>query len=185
MNPTRKKITQPQLQAMKRAGERIVVVTAYDHYSARIVDAAVGWPAVGIQVEGVGAEAEVEILTTKERLPWSGHMAFPGGHREPADPDLRAAAIARFEEGDWVIELDAPEPRFVTLSQDVEAGKLLAAEPTAVKRVVVYGDFRREFGVQVIAIELPDGSLVCPPDPDLPLETKYRLVAIDTRSAGS
>jgi 8-oxo-dGTP pyrophosphatase MutT (NUDIX family) len=24
--------------------------------------------------------------------PWSGHMAFPGGHREPIDPDLRAAA---------------------------------------------------------------------------------------------
>ncbi len=24
--------------------------------------------------------------------PWSGHMAFPGGHLEPADPDLRAAA---------------------------------------------------------------------------------------------
>jgi 8-oxo-dGTP pyrophosphatase MutT (NUDIX family) len=24
--------------------------------------------------------------------PWSGHMAFPGGHREPADPDNRAAA---------------------------------------------------------------------------------------------
>lgn len=24
--------------------------------------------------------------------PWSGHMAFPGGHREPDDADLRAAA---------------------------------------------------------------------------------------------
>ncbi len=24
--------------------------------------------------------------------PWSGHMAFPGGHREPHDADLRAAA---------------------------------------------------------------------------------------------
>ena len=24
--------------------------------------------------------------------PWSGHMAFPGGHRDPTDPGLRAAA---------------------------------------------------------------------------------------------
>ena len=25
--------------------------------------------------------------------PWSGHMAFPGGHRDPEDADLRAAAV--------------------------------------------------------------------------------------------
>ena len=25
--------------------------------------------------------------------PWSGHMAFPGGHREPADANLQAAAV--------------------------------------------------------------------------------------------
>lgn len=40
MNPSRKKITHRHLLAQKQAGERIVVVTAYDHYSARIVDAA-------------------------------------------------------------------------------------------------------------------------------------------------
>lgn len=28
----------------------------------------------------------------KANDPWSGHMAFPGGHREKTDPDLRAAA---------------------------------------------------------------------------------------------
>jgi 3-methyl-2-oxobutanoate hydroxymethyltransferase len=38
MNPTRKKFTQRDLLAKKRAGEPIVVVTAYDHYSAKIVD---------------------------------------------------------------------------------------------------------------------------------------------------
>lgn len=31
--------------------------------------------------------------------PWSGHMAFPGGHHEPVDPDLRATAMREtFEE---------------------------------------------------------------------------------------
>jgi 3-methyl-2-oxobutanoate hydroxymethyltransferase len=40
MNPTRKKTTHRHLLAKKSAGERIVVLTAYDHYSARIVDEA-------------------------------------------------------------------------------------------------------------------------------------------------
>ena len=30
--------------------------------------------------------------------PWSGHMAFPGGHREPNDADLRAAAVRETQE---------------------------------------------------------------------------------------
>ena len=30
--------------------------------------------------------------------PWSGHMAFPGGHREPNDADLRAAAVRETRE---------------------------------------------------------------------------------------
>ena len=41
-------------------------------------------------------------------------------------------------------------------------------------------DFRRQFGVQVIAVEQPDGSISCPPDPDVPLSTRQRLVAIVT-----
>ena len=40
MSPTRKKTTHRHLSAMKRAHERIVVVTAYDHFSARIVEQA-------------------------------------------------------------------------------------------------------------------------------------------------
>jgi len=39
-------------------------------------------------------------------------------------------------------------------------------------------DFRNRFGVNVIAIELPDGTWECPPDLDRPLEATYRLIVI-------
>lgn len=48
----------------------------------------------------------------------------------------------------------------------------------AVGRSLRESDFRREFGVQVIAVEMPDGTIQCPPDPDAPLQTSHRLVAI-------
>lgn len=39
-------------------------------------------------------------------------------------------------------------------------------------------DFRRRFGVQVIAIEMADGSVQCPPELDAPLRTDQRLLAV-------
>jgi CIC family chloride channel protein len=39
-------------------------------------------------------------------------------------------------------------------------------------------DFRKNFGAQVIAIEQPDGSILCPPPLDAPLRTDQRLLAI-------
>jgi len=45
---------------------------------------------------------ELELLLIKraeyERDPWSGHMALPGGRREPDDPDLLATAIRETHE---------------------------------------------------------------------------------------
>ncbi len=43
-------------------------------------------------------------------------------------------------------------------------------------------DFRRKYGVQVIAIEQADGSIQCPPDVEGPLKTDQRLIGI--RSPG-
>jgi CBS domain-containing protein len=39
-------------------------------------------------------------------------------------------------------------------------------------------DFRSAFGIQVIAIEYPDGSIQCPPDVNAPLRTNQRLIGI-------
>ncbi len=48
----------------------------------------------------VDGTAEILFIRRAERAgdPWSGHIAFPGGHREPSDPDLLAAAIREASE---------------------------------------------------------------------------------------
>jgi CIC family chloride channel protein len=48
----------------------------------------------------------------------------------------------------------------------------------AIGRSLRETDFRRQFGVQVIAIEQPDGSIQCPPDVEAPLRTNQRLIGI-------
>ena len=48
----------------------------------------------------------------------------------------------------------------------------------AVGRSLREADFRKNFGVHVIAIEQADGSIQCPPDIDAPLRTEQRLVVL-------
>jgi len=48
----------------------------------------------------------------------------------------------------------------------------------AVGKSLREADFRRQFGVQVIAIEQGDGPIQCPPDVDAPLRTDQRLLGI-------
>jgi 8-oxo-dGTP pyrophosphatase MutT (NUDIX family) len=45
-------------------------------------------------------EAEVLLIRRAERAgdPWSGHMAFPGGHQDPGDPDSYATALRETQE---------------------------------------------------------------------------------------
>jgi CIC family chloride channel protein len=53
----------------------------------------------------------------------------------------------------------------------------------AVGKSLREADFRRQFGVQVVAIEQPDGTILCPPDPDTPLQTNQRLLVIASTQA--
>lgn len=66
----------------------------------------------------------------KDGDPWSGHMAFPGGHKDPEDVDLLAAAI---RETDEEIGLDISQARVI--------GSLPAARPMSVRRTMVVKPF--------------------------------------------
>ena len=57
-------VTLPRIAEMKRAGEPIVMVTAYDYPSAQIVDEA------GVDIVLVGDTAAMVVLGTTQRLPW-------------------------------------------------------------------------------------------------------------------
>ncbi len=47
-----------------------------------------------------GPEESVLLIRRAEREsdPWSGHWSFPGGHRDPEDPDLAGTALRELEE---------------------------------------------------------------------------------------
>ena len=51
--------------------------------------------AVAIVLRERRGHTEVLFIQRAERAgdPWSGHMAFPGGHRDPEDADLPSAAV--------------------------------------------------------------------------------------------
>ena len=50
--------------------------------------------------------------------PWSGHMAFPGGHRDPIDPGLREAAMRETLEE---ISLDLTPARYLGALNEEQA----------------------------------------------------------------
>lgn len=52
------------------------------------------WAAVATVLRPGNDGAELLLIRRAEREgdPWSGHIAFPGGHRDPGDPDLLATA---------------------------------------------------------------------------------------------
>ncbi len=51
--------------------------------------------AVAVILREVDDELEILFIKRSETPgdPWSGHMAFPGGHEDPGDEDLKQAAV--------------------------------------------------------------------------------------------
>lgn len=58
-------------------------------------DAGVREAAVALVLRGRGGAAEMLVIkrAQSERDHWSGHLALPGGRRDPSDADLRATAL--------------------------------------------------------------------------------------------
>ncbi|MDE0419299.1 MAG: CoA pyrophosphatase [Gammaproteobacteria bacterium] len=56
--------------------------------------------AVAVILRERNGMAEVLFIkrAVKDGDPWSGHMAFPGGHKDPGDVDLLAAAVRETDE---------------------------------------------------------------------------------------
>lgn len=76
--------------------------------------------AVAIVIRVVGEAADILFIkrATVEGDPWSGQMAFPGGHKDPDDFSLRMAAIRETE-----------EETGVDLSSEVYLGRLSHQRP--------------------------------------------------------
>jgi 8-oxo-dGTP pyrophosphatase MutT (NUDIX family) len=65
-------------------------------------------------------DSEVLLIRRAERVgdPWSGHMAFPGGHQEPVDPDSYTTAVRETREE---IGLDLREHEYLGPLDEVPA----------------------------------------------------------------
>ena len=63
-------------------------------------DGRAGEAAVAMVLRAAGKETEMLFIRRAERPedPWSGHMAFPGGHRNGQDANLCAAAVRETQE---------------------------------------------------------------------------------------
>jgi 8-oxo-dGTP pyrophosphatase MutT (NUDIX family) len=108
-------LAQPLSQRLARLKQRL----AAHQPVADEGDASLIWAAVAVVL--VPSPDAVLLIRRAERAgdPWSGHMALPGGRRDPADQDLVATAVRetfeevglRLDRGDLLGGLDDVVPR--------------------------------------------------------------------------
>jgi 8-oxo-dGTP pyrophosphatase MutT (NUDIX family) len=116
----------------------------------------------------------------KEGDPWSGHMALPGGRREPSDPGLLATALRETHEETGIHvpshavlgELEQLRPAFrrrfslliAPFVAVVPPGTRAVPAPAEVEAAlwVPLPDLARESAVDEILIELEEGSTAFP-----------------------
>lgn len=138
--------------------------------------------AVSLVLRG-GSELEVLLIkrAAHERDPWSGHMALPGGRREPADRDLVETAVRETREETGVdlhgvghrlgrLEMVAPVSRrlprltispFVFGVPEGTAARVASREVAAVYWVTVT-ELSSPASSGEVRIELPDGRRTFP-----------------------
>ncbi len=85
------------------------------------------------------------------------------------------AALAAIEQDEQLHQLVLGIP-----AQRPETVYRIPVPAEALGQSLRQADFRRRFGLQVIAIQTPDGRLQCPPDTDAPLGTQDLLLVIGT-----
>ena len=68
---------------------------AGDEDDPLLLDEAYLQAAVAVVLRVAGPDLDLLLIkrAQSERDPWSGHMALPGGRRDPGDDDLRATGI--------------------------------------------------------------------------------------------
>lgn len=88
--------------------------------------------AVAVVLRAKNGQTEMLFIKRAEKAgdPWSGHMAFPGGHREPQDASLQIAAIRETAEEIGLDIADAPM-----------LGALPPQEPQSVRRSLLVAPF--------------------------------------------
>lgn len=112
-------LTPPLSQRLLRLRDRL----SARQPAADDADPALRWAAVALLL--VPSPDSLLLIRRAERAgdPWSGHMALPGGRREPDDPDLVATAVREVREeigvsldiGQLIGRLDDVIPRTPTL----------------------------------------------------------------------
>ena len=97
-----------------------------------VIDADVRQAAVAVVLRAVNGIPETLFIKRAEKDgdPWSGHMAFPGGHRDPGDADLCAAAVRETAEE---IGLD--------ISCAPVLGELPSQRPMSIRRQMLVAPF--------------------------------------------